>query len=186
MALEVRRRLLTVEDYEQMRAAGIFASDERVELLAGEIITMSPIGDDHVFTLAETIHLVSRHLPPDLRVSAQSPLRLDSYNEPQPDLLVARQRGDIARPWPTVADTLLVLEVAHSSLHHDRNTKFPLYAAAGIPEAWLFDLVNRRIERHTQPHSDGYGQIIVARRGETIESLVIPGLVIPVNVVLGL
>ncbi len=117
-------------------------------------------------------------------LSVQSPIRLDDASEPQPDLAILRQR-DYRAALPGPADVLLVIEVADSSHDYDRATKLPRYAAAGIPESWLADLVAGVPERHSEPRDDLYRQIAIGRPGDTLASTVLPALAIPVSVALG-
>jgi Uma2 family endonuclease len=106
--------------------------------------------------------------------------------EPEPDLALLRTpitRYTNAHPRP--ADVLLVIEVADTSLAYDREVKLPLYAANGIPEAWLVDLTGDRIEVHRGPGPDGYREVRLATRGETITPINLPGIDINVDDVLG-
>ena len=179
----VRRRRFTVEDYHRMGEAGILTEDDRVELIGGAIVEMSPIRDPHVRAINHlTEFLVVRLAGGDVTVSIQNPIRLSNDTEPQPDLAVLRGRD---RGLAEAADVLLVIEVADTSRRYDRNVKLPLYAAAGIPEAWLVDLVARTIERHTEPRAGRYRQITIARRGESLASTVLPAIILPVDAVVG-
>ncbi|MCA1670623.1 MAG: Uma2 family endonuclease, partial [Thermomicrobia bacterium] len=176
------RYRFTVADYELMGQAGILTEDDRVELIEGEIIVMSPIGPRHALCVAFLTHYLVRNAPDNGLLFVQSPIRLPNNSEPQPDLAMIR-RGNIGA-LPTPADVLLVVEVSDSTLAYDRDVKFPLYAAAGIPKAWLVDLAAGRIERHTDPGTTGYRAIIRAERGDTIASTTIPTLAIAVDAVL--
>lgn len=183
MAAAVARRLFTVADYERMVEAGIFAEDERIELIGGEIVYLSPIGPRHtecVLTLTEfLVLLVGRAF----RISVQNAIRLVGDGQPQPDIAVLHRRH-YGRSLPTAADVLLVIEVADTSCDYDRGVKFPIYAAAGIAESWLVDLVSWTIERHTDPSNGRYRQIAIAGRGETLASTVLPDLAIAVDEIL--
>ena len=179
----VRRRRFTVEDYHRMGEAGILTEDDRVELIEGTIVELSPIRDPHARAVNHlTEFLVVRLAGGEVTVSIQNPIRLSDDTEPQPDLAVLRGRN---RGLANAADVLLVIEVADTSRRYDRNVKLPLYAAAGIPEAWLVDLVARTIERHTEPHNGRYRQTTIARRGESLASTVLPAVILPVDAVLG-
>jgi Uma2 family endonuclease len=184
MAIQLPRRRFTVSDYEQMAAAGILGEDDRVELIAGEIVEMSPIGGWHVESVGRLTRTVSRAVDDTLLVSVHSPIRLSDDSEPQPDLAVVRDRA-YEGELPTAADVLLVIEVADSSRDFDRSVKLPRYAAAGIPEAWLFDLTSETSERHSKPRGGRYGLIAVAGRGDTLTSTVLPALTIDVDAMLG-
>jgi Uma2 family endonuclease len=183
MATTMPRYRFTVAEYELMGQAGILTEDDRVELIEGEIIIMSPIGPRHALCVAFlTRHLV-RNAPDDTLLFVQSPVRLPNNSEPQPDLAVVRH-GGYRHALPTANDVLLVIEVSDTTLAYDRDVKFPLYAAAGIPEAWLVDLAAGRIERHTEPGTTGYRAILRAERGDTITSTTIPALTIAVDAVM--
>ncbi len=114
----------------------------------------------------------------------QNPIRLAGGSEPQPDLALVKRRR-YRQTHPTAADVLLVIEVADTSLAYDRTVKLPLYAEAGVAEAWLIDLVNDTIERHTDPRGGRYRQVAIAGRGESLASTVLPAVAIAVDAVLG-
>jgi len=177
------RHRFTIAEYEQMAETGILTEADRVELIEGEIVGMSPIGARHAICVAVLTQYLVRQAPDDTLVFVQSPIRLPNDSEPQPDLAVIR-RDNLGGALPNAADVLLVVEVSDSTLMHDRDTKLPLYAAAGIPEAWLVDLAAGRIERHTDPGTTGYRAILRAERGDTLTSATIPALAIPVDAVM--
>ncbi len=180
---EPRPRRFTAEEYHRMGEAGIFTEDDRVELLEGEIVEMSPIDDPHVGAVdALSEPFFAQLAGTEFRATVQNPIRLGPRSEPQPDLAVVR-RG--RRGAATAADVLLVVEVADSSRHHDRNRKVPLYAAAGIPEVWLVDLVAEVVERYAEPRGERYRHLVTFGRGETVTSAVLPALSIPVDAILG-
>ncbi len=171
-------RPFTVEEYERIHEEGIIREDERVELVGGEIVEMGAIGFRHADVVSLSTEALAT-MKAGNRLSVQSPIGLPGDNLPQPDLAIFRA-GSYARRRMSAADALLVIEVADSSKRFDLNVKFPLYAAAGIPEAWLFDLHADRIQRHTDPGPDGYRQVASAGRGESL-----PTVVLVVNDVLG-
>jgi|ERR1041385_252797 Uma2 family endonuclease len=153
-------RLFTVADYYRMMYAGILKRDDRVELIKGEIVAMSPIGSRHAGCVNKLLRLLQRAFSADAIVAIQNPLHLSDYSEPQPDVSVLRARDDFyTRSHPTAADALLLIEVADASLMFDRGTKLPLYARSGIAEAWLVDLSNEVVEVHTLPGGEGYGHV---------------------------
>lgn len=156
-----RRHRLSVDAYHAMSEAGILGQDARVELINGEIIDMAPIGSRHAAAVKQLMRMLDRSVGDQAIVSVQDPIRLDDHTEPRPDLALLHPREDYyksAHPGPS--DVLLIIEVADRSLQYDRDTKLPLYARAGIPEAWLLDLASRTLTRHCEPGPDGY------RRGE--------------------
>lgn len=184
--VQVKHWTFTVDDYLRMYEAGILTEDDRVELIDGEIIAMSPIGDAHSGCVIRLTMLFTRLVGLAALVSVQNPIRLDNYSEPQPDLALLKPRADYyAQAKPTPAGVLLIVEVADSSVQFDRNVKVPLYARAAIPLVWLIDLNAGAVEAYSQPASSAYQQVQVMRRGDhlTIDSL--PGLIIRVDDILG-
>lgn len=165
----VAKHRFTVEEFRKMGEAGIFAEDDRMELVEGEIVEMTPIGWRHV----ESVNALTGLLA-DLRetghfvVSVQNPLVLGEYGEHYPDLVLYREgvRGRV----PEAGDALVVVEVADTSISYDRNVKLPLYARAGVPEAWLVDLRAGAIEVHSAPRAGGYGTVRTYARGEMVHS----------------
>jgi Uma2 family endonuclease len=168
-----------------MGEAGILREDERVELIEGEIVQMNPIGGRHIRCVNELNWLLGQQLHDRaLRLSVQNPIRLNGGLEPQPDLAVIRA-GDYAGSLPGPGDALLVIEVSDTTLGYDRNVKLAFYARAGIGKAWIVDLPNGAIERHSDPSVDGYRRMEQAGRGRSLTSEVLPNLTLQTNAVLG-
>ena len=185
MAVQVERVRFTVDDYHRMAEAGILSEDDRVELIDGEIVRMSPIGNRHAWCVRRLVQLLTRRTGDhEAIVDSQNPIRLGPYSEPQPDVVVLRFREDYYPEHPTPTDVLLVIEVADTSLAYDRQVKLPLYAQAGIPEVWLVDLTGDAIERHSEPSEGGYRRVERVGRGETLVSLSLPSLTLRVDDVL--
>ena len=181
MALPVTRHRFTVEDYERMGDAGILGEDDRVELIAGEIVDMSPIRPRHAACVNQANWLLSRHVGDAGRVSVQNPVRLGDRDEPQPDLVVLRPGPDYTRSLPTPADVLLLIEVADTSLAYHRRVKIPMYARAGISEVWLVDLKGQVVLRYADPHEGAYRRTERVGRGQRLTALNLPGLEIAVD-----
>ena len=149
------RHRISVDAFHRMGEVGILGAADRVELIDGEIIDMSPIGVMHAAIVARLASHFSQRLGPTAVVWCQNPLRLDEVSEPQPDITILRPRADFyttAHPGP--ADVLLVIEVADTSLAYDLGTKVPLYARHGIPEVWVIDAATRRTRVFRQPVGD--------------------------------
>jgi Uma2 family endonuclease len=181
---EIARRRFTVHEYHRMAEAGILHEDDRVELIEGDILEMNPIGSRHFTCVNGLTRLLVRGVGDEAIVSVQNPVRLGERLEPQPDLAVIRNR-DYRESLPEPEDVLLLIEVSDSTFSYDRNVKLPLYARAEIPEVWIVDLPSEAVERHTEPTGDGYRLARQARRGEMLESIALPALVVPVDAVLG-
>jgi Uma2 family endonuclease len=181
----VKRRRFTVEEYHRMGEAGILRGDERVELIEGEIVEMNPIGGRHMRCVNELNWLLGQQIRHGgLRISVQNPIRLNGGLEPQPDLAVIRA-GDRSDSLPGPEDLVLVIDVSDTTLSYDRNVKVPLYARAGIGEAWIVDLPNEAIERHNDPAEDGYRRMERVGRGRSLASEALPDLTLHTDAVLG-
>src|SRR5262245_55127268 len=155
------RRLFTRAEYHRMAEVGILKPTDRVELIRGEIVEMSPIGPRHVAFVNNLTQLLVTRLAGRGIVSVQNPVVLSDDTEPQPDLAILRRQRAIPYKEAGVAteDVLLLIEVAESSLSYDRSTKLRLYAAAGIPEYWLVDCVAESVEVYRTPGAEGYRQV---------------------------
>src|SRR5918911_3268031 len=124
-----------------MIEAGVFGKDERLELIDGEIVQMSPIGDRHAACVRRLIALLSRLFAEQAIIDAQDPIIVDAAYAPQPDVALLRPRADYyATQTRTTADCLLVIEVADTSAEFDRQIKVPRYARGGGAELWVVDL----------------------------------------------
>jgi Uma2 family endonuclease len=175
MALEVaaERRRFTRAEYHRMGEVGIFSEDDRVELIRGEIVTMSPIGRHHVAFVNNLTGLLATRLAGRAVVSVQNPVVISDDTEPQPDLTVLRPRS-YKHAEPAVADVLLLIEVAETSLRYDRVTKRPLYAEAGVPEYWVVDCRDETVEVHRSPTSSGYRDVTVIAGAGSVSLLAFP------------
>ena len=180
------RRRFTVAEYYAMADAGILSENDRVELLDGEIIVMPPIRDWH----ASGVNLFTNILPPQLQgravLTIQNPVRLDSGSEPQPDAMLLRWRDDFYRNGhPGPADVLLLIEVSDTTLDYDRNAKLPRYARAGIPEVWIVNRPNRRIEAYSNPANGEYAIVRHYGPGDSIAPQAFPDIVLEVDRIIG-
>jgi Uma2 family endonuclease len=173
------------EDYVRMHEAGIFNEDSRVELIRGEIVEMAAQGPAHIARIGAIYRACARQLGDSVVVLFQCTVRLPGGSAPDPDLVILPLTYD-QDAVPAPPDILAIGEVSDSSLTYDRRDKLPLYAEAGIPEAWIFNLVERQIERYTEPRDGRYTQTTIAARGEQVTSTVLPALSFDVNAILGL
>lgn len=186
MSRQVAKRRFSVDEYYRMAEVGILTEDERLELLDGEVIRLSPISSRDAACVMRLNAFLNRVVGGRTIVSVRHPIHLDDFSEPQPDVALLRRREDFyAASHPTAADVLVVIEVADTSVEYDRKRKLPLYARAGIPEFWLANLPEERFEIHTQPRDGEYQSVTVVRRGETIASPTIAGLSVNASDVLG-
>jgi len=171
------RRRWTVDDYHRMAEIGLLGEDDRVELLDGEVVEMSPIGSVHAGLVERVADLLRLRCAGKAQVRTQNPIRIGKHSEPEPDIALVKPRDDYyigAHPGPD--DVLLLIEISDSSVAIDRADKAPLYAAAGVPEVWLVDLRAGEVEVH-RGRADGWR----ARPGEAIAPLALPDLRIAVD-----
>ncbi len=186
MAMPLTAHRFTVDEYHRMALAGVLHEDDRVELLDGQIVQMTPIGVRHAACVNRLTALITPLAGTRATVSIQNPLILGEHEEPQPDVAVLHYRVDgYQTGHPRALDTLLVVEVADTSLAYDRDVKIPLYARAGIPEAWLVDLAAHRIAVHREPHAGRYAQIRSAGPGDILTPLHLPDTTLAVTDILG-
>jgi Uma2 family endonuclease len=186
MRTEVTKKLFTVDEYYRMAEAGIFTEDDRVELINGEIIEMSPIGNPHVACVDRANALFAAALAGRAMVSIQNPVRLGTYNEPQPDVVLMKPRADFyASKRHTPEDTLLIIEVADTTLSYDRNVKLPIYAASGVQEVWIEDLQHDVILVYRDPAGGAYKTCLRLRRGDSLPVSAIPDVIFQVEDFLG-
>jgi Uma2 family endonuclease len=185
MARELAKRWITADEYERMGEAGIFPKDARLELIEGGIYEMAPIGPPHAGAVSYLGRLLNR-LFDDLIVIVQSPIRLNDFSEPQPDVALLRWRDDFYRgAHPTPADVLLVIEVADTTVVTDRTVKLSLYARAGINEMWLVNIPEGRLEVYSEPSGDSYLRSEFFGRGAQARSHTVEGLALSVGELLG-
>lgn len=181
MAVQVERapRRFTVDEYHRMADAGVFRPDERVELIDGEIVEMTPIGRRHANCVNNLTRLLVTRLGDRAIVSPQNSLQISVRSEPQPDLTVLRRREVSYKDEDaTASDVLLLIEVADTSIAYDRRVKLRLYAAAGIPEVWIVDAAGEEIEIYRSP--GGFREAQRARQGGTVTPIAFPDLTLAV------
>jgi Uma2 family endonuclease len=179
-----RRLRFRVDDYYKMIDLGMIENYEKAEIIDGELVQKMTIGDRHALVVDLLNRFFARNLSDDIRVRVQNPLRLTEYDEPQPDVVLTDLTKYDGRRHPTPAETLIVIEVSDKPLKYDRETKLPLYAGAAIPEVWIVNLPNNVVEVHQQPTLGIYQLTKIFKRGETVESSVLPDLKLEVDAIL--
>lgn len=186
MLADVTKKLFTVDDYYRMADAGILNPRDRVELIEGEIVEMSPIGLKHVSRLIRANEFFTFAFKGRAFVSIQLPLRLNNYNEPQPDIVIMRTREDYYEAKRlTPEDTFLVIEVSDSSLRYDQKVKLPLYAATGVVEFWIENLQDNVLLVCRDPEGKDYKTQFTLRSGDSVSPLSFPGISFKVSDLLG-
>jgi Uma2 family endonuclease len=164
MSLPERVRPLRRVEYDQLVALGVF-ENEHIELLDGMLVAMSPIGPPHSSAVQKLTLVLVRALGERAVIRPQCPFAALEHSEPEPDLVVAPLSDyDTAHP----GEAYLIIEVAESSLKQDRGIKQRIYAECGVPEYWIVNLVDRRIEVYTDPDEGAYRSTALFARGESI------------------
>ena len=183
MAVSVPRRLFTVDEYYEMARVGILKPDERVELLDGEIVKMNAIGSPHAWCVTRLTEIYAPFIG-RYRIRSQNPLQLGRYGAPEPDFAIVRRDVPEDR-HPGPSETLLVIEVADTSLRVDRGIKRTMYARAGIVDYWIVDLNADRIEVYREPARSRYRSVTLLGRGDSVAPLFAPDFSVDVSAVLG-
>jgi len=168
----IQHHLLSVSDYYRMAQAGILSEDEHVELINGELFDMAPIGSFHADYIDRLARLFFKQADDGIRVRIQNPVHLSDFSEPEPDIALVKD-NNYREQHPTAEDVLLLVEVADTSLHYDRNIKLPLYARHQIPEVWVFDIKEKRLDIYQQPDSDYYRLHLRPKAEEKIQPLLV-------------
>lgn len=182
MASEPTTRLFTVDEYYRMAEAGILGQDDRVELLDGRIVQMSPIGSRHAACVDRLTRRLAEIPEGQATLRVQSPVRLGEFSEPQPDLCLLEPRADYyAEGHPGPGNVLLLIEVASTSLPFDRDVKLPLYARAGVREVWLIDLEAELVHVFLDPVGELYRYRRDAGIDDDLTPRSLPGLKVPVS-----
>jgi len=187
MAIEIKRRRFTVEEYDRMAEVGILTADDRVELLDGEIVEMAPIGPPHSSVVDRLTRLFTRRLGERAIVRVGGPIALvQQDSEPQPDLTLLRPRTDFYRhSHPRSSDVLLAVEVMDSSVERDRRLKLPIYARAGLAEVWLVDIPASCVDVFRQPDARDYRSTATRQRGDQLAAAAFADVTFTVDDILG-
>jgi Uma2 family endonuclease len=184
--IELVRRRFTLDEYHRMAATGVLNEDDRVELIRGEIVQMTPIGRDHASCVARLTHLVLGRLHGRVVLWPQNPLMILPDSEPQPDIILLVWRDDFYRhALPGPSDVALLVEVADTSLRYDRRVKGLLYAEAGVREYWIVDLAGDALDVYREPGAGGFERAERLARGATLAPLAFPDVSLAVADILG-
>lgn len=168
------RRAFTVKDVERMAEVGLIGDDERIELLGGEIVPMSPKGIRHELLKAALLRHWYRSAPESLRLIPETTFRLGADTFLEPDILVFRKTSPLSGLRAETA--LLAVEIAESSLGYDLGTKATIYARFGLPELWVIDAVRLLTHVHTAPGPTSYRIVTVIPAGSRLVPAAAPEL----------
>jgi Uma2 family endonuclease len=180
MATDIARtRRFTADEWGQMVKLGIFAEDERLELIEGEIVEMAPIGNPHGRCVSQLNAPLVRGVGDRALVWINGPVRLGPASVPEPDIVLVRKRS-YRSGEPTPEDILMIVEVADSSLRYDQTTKLRLYARAAVPEYWVVGVESEWIDVYCSPEGDRYREHRRASLGETVAPAAFPDVIVAV------
>lgn len=186
MSVQLLTRKFTVEQYHKMAESGILTEDDRVELIRGEIVEMTPIGRRHAACVNRLNELFILRPGQAVTVGVQNPVELYDISEPQPDVALLRRCDDFyAERHPQPSDIFLLVEVADTTAETDRVVKLPLYAENGIAEVWLVDINEQCVEVYREPAPTGYRNVQKFQRGQTLSIQAFPDIHITVDEILG-
>lgn len=170
MAIKLARRLIGVDEYHKMIEIGILTEKDRVELINGEILIMSPIGSEHTACVKRINMVFNKTFGDKAIIGIQDPVTIRPNSEPEPDISVLKLKKDFyADKHPSPNDVIFLVEVADSTLSFDKEIKLEIYAEGGIPEYWVVNLKKKMIEVHLNPVGKKYKNIDMFSAGETIK-----------------
>lgn len=175
------RYRFTVKDYYRMAEADILDPNTRVELIEGQILEMPPIGPPHAVIVDRLAALLIRAVGDRATVRTQHPVLLSEITEPQPDLCVVRPRDAYFHRHPEAEDILLVIEVSDSSVAYDRIKKGRLYSRSWIPEYWLVNIPDRKLEVYRSPGPEGYEEKQELRGGNRAVPHALPDVTVEID-----
>lgn len=181
MTIATELRSLSVQDYHRMVEVGILATDERVELIEGQLYTMAAKGTAHSAAVTRIDRVLSQRLAGQVLLRFQNPVQLSNFSEPEPDVAIAHiDPLDYEEHHPTPEDIFWLIEVADSTLRRDRDLKVPLYGRSGIREYWILDVQERCLYVFREPRQDGYDSEQKLSEHDTIAPLAFPDCLIHV------
>jgi Uma2 family endonuclease len=173
--MPVEFRPISVQDYHRMAESGIFRPDERVELIAGQVIPMAAKGTTHSAAITRVNRLLKSRLGDRILLRLQDPIELDDYSEPEPDIaLVHPDPLDYEDHHPTVSEVFLIIEVADSSLRYDCEIKAIAYAKSGLSDYWVLDVTARKLHVFRSSSPAGYQSETILLEEITISPLAFP------------
>lgn len=166
----------TVEEFDSLAEHGFFTEDDRIELIGGELVPMSPKGNRHEVIRGELGQWLTRKLPAEVNVYIEPGWRADPTHYLEPDILIfpdSHGLGDLP-----ASEVLLIIEIAHSSLSYDSGRKAKIYAALGVREYWVVNAKTLETIVHLEPSAEGYGKVSTHGPGETVAPMALPQLAV--------
>jgi len=178
-------RRFTVQEYYHLAEAGILAPDERVQLIEGEVLIMSPQGPRHASAITRANNCFSRLLSDNVVVRIQAPIHIDKHSEPEPDVVLAKpDPKEYSDHHPAPKEILFVMEISEATLDYDRTTKSRLYARAGIIQYCILNIKMRELEDYRDPGSSGFRSKATYRANQSFSLVAFPDTEIDVSYLL--
>jgi len=174
----VPRLRWTVAEFERLAELGILTEEDRIELVGGELVPMSPKGNRHELVRGALHNWLRRNLPHEFDYHAEPGWRADGINYYEPDFVVGPAGFSPTGIRP--ADVLLVVEVAYSSLKFDTTTKADKYAVLGVREYWVVNARTLATKVYRGPSRKGYGSVVDVRSSKTLIPLLLPSLTVKI------
>ena len=155
--IEVTKKPIDVDEYYKMAEVGILKPTDRVELVHGEIIEISPVGSKHASIVNRLVRILNEQLKDGATISSQNPVRLTSESEPEPDISILNYRADdYSESHPSAKDVITIIEVSDTTYDYNRGVKINLYAENMVPESWIIDINKKRIEMYSKSDGEEY------------------------------
>lgn len=155
----VTPKRFTLEEYHRLIELGFLTENDRIELIRGELMQMVAKGTAHSVCTTRLMHQFVIALQEKAVVRSQEPIILRPNSEPEPDLVIAKNRSDnYLSNHPQPVDIVLVAEVSDSTLKYDQEVKLTLYAESGIQHYWIFNLITNCLEIYNEPYQDLQGR----------------------------
>ncbi len=172
-----KQRKFTTSELYLMAESGLFAEDEKVELIEGGIFVMPPPGEEHVYHVNRLRNLLTALLfsPKKAIVSVQNPVQLSEQSLPLPDIALLKYRDDFYHQHPIKSeDVLFIIEVSHSTIHHDTKCKVPIFVEVGIPEVWILNISENLVHVYREPSNGVYDKQFDLQAGKALAPLAFP------------
>ena len=179
---ESQIHLWTVADYHQMIEAGVLDEDDRVELLEGKIVCMSPQRPFHAASVQRSANYLYEMLRNRAYIRAQLPVTLGNDSEPEPDIAVVRfDANEYSFRHPEASDIYLLIEVADWTISKDRKQKARIYAKNHVLEYWILDLQKRQVYIFRQPEDGSYREELILSSNDHMSMQTFPDVAIALN-----
>ena len=169
----VKTKRWTRAEYDRLATAGYFHPEARLQLIEGEIVEMPRQSAAHATGIQRLSKALSAVFGQSHHIRLQLPIALSDDSEPEPDVAVVRGTiEDYEEEHPSTA--VLIVEVADSTLRFDQTRKLAMYAAAGVPEYWVLNLVDRTLDVYRESHASGYAIALRLGLGDLVSLVALP------------